>query len=710
MLPEIKKVKPLMFFTPQKWQTVLLRNYGLVKTSTIASVLGTDVDTIEKEAKRLGIEKINYSLKWKRQGYINIIKNNWHLIPYNQLLELLDMDEATLDYNLKEDDFLGIKLGLFKAYAEEVKYSPLTASEIEITERLAKAVTSEFIDEYAEPFDFYSSAPKVESSNAPSTNNGFDKIVYSYSMLYGDTFMEGEEIVSDDFLKMLQSVGVNGLWMQGLLSKLSPYPFLEGLDKDYEIRRENLNKIIQKCKKYGIGVYLYFNEPRGLADNQITPVTENIKGRFFEGSWSLCTETKEVKTYLYEAVKGLVTAVPELAGIITITMSENMTNCHSRPNNPCPICNKKKHQEVVPEINNIIQRAIDDAGVKTRVLANLWGWTEPYGWMPEDVKEGIANMDKKIDVLSVSEMGHVTIDGERTSVEEYALSKVGPCEETIANLTHAKKLGHKIMAKVQINNSWELSTVPYIPVFDLVMEHMQNLKKLSVGGLMMSWTLGGYPTVSLDLVNKLFDGEFKYDEWLKEHFDKNAELVKDAVKLFSDGFRYFPHTIGTLYQGMQHLGSSNLMYPEPTEYSATMVTFAYDDFKCWGGYHSVESFLMLLDKLLIKWEQGLKLLDGVKGNPLFDELRNFAEVVYVSIKSMYVHTEFNIAREIADKDTLIQFLKEERELTRRLYRLASKDARIGYEASNHYYYTQNNFLEKFINLEYLIDHYENLNN
>ena len=72
MLPEVKKVKPLMFFTPQKWQTVLLRNYGLVPTATIASVLGTDVDTIEREAKRLGIEKINYSPKWKKQGYINI--------------------------------------------------------------------------------------------------------------------------------------------------------------------------------------------------------------------------------------------------------------------------------------------------------------------------------------------------------------------------------------------------------------------------------------------------------------------------------------------------------------------------------------------------------------------------------------------------------------------------------------------------------------
>ena len=705
MLHEVKKVKQLRTFTPQKWQTVLLRNYSLVPTATLASVLGTSVETIELEAKRLGIEKLKYNPKWKEQGYINIIKNNWHLVPYDQLLELLDMDEETLAYNLKEDDFLGVKLGDFKAYAESVKYAPLTKEEMSTTERLANVVKAEFIDNYAEPFNFYQKAPKVQTSNVHEEKKSFEKIVYSYSMPYGDTFMAGEEIVSDDFLKTLNSVGVNGLWMQALLSKLSPYPFVAGLDKDYQIRRENLNKIIKKCKKYGIGVYLYLNEPRGLADNQLTPETEKLKGRFFQGVWSLCSETKEVKEYLYNAVKDLVSAVPELAGIITITMSENMTNCHSRKDNPCPICGQMKRQEVVPAVNNIIQRAVTDSGAKTQVIANLWGWTESYGWTPEAVQEGIANMDEKIRVLSVSELGHITINGARIVVSEYSLSKVGPCEETIANLAYAKKLGHKVMAKVQVNNSWEFATVPYLPVFDLIIEHMQNLERLDIDGIMMSWTLGGYPTVSFDLVNKIFGGEFDYDEWLKWHFEENSKSVKDAVKLFSDGFRSYPYSITSLYHGMQQVGSANLMYPEPTGYKATMVTFPYDNYKLWCGNYSPENYLNLLGKLLEKWEQGLNLLNEIKGNPLFEELKNFAEVVYVSLKSMSVHIQFNIERESDSKETLIKLIKEEKELTKRLYRLASKDARIGYEASNHYYYTHNNFLEKFINLECLLIEY-----
>ena len=59
MLPEIRNVKPLAYFTPTKWQTLLLRNFGLVPPSRLAETLATDEATVLREAARLGIEKIN---------------------------------------------------------------------------------------------------------------------------------------------------------------------------------------------------------------------------------------------------------------------------------------------------------------------------------------------------------------------------------------------------------------------------------------------------------------------------------------------------------------------------------------------------------------------------------------------------------------------------------------------------------------------------
>ena len=697
MLPEIRNARPLPCFTPQKWQTLLLRNYGLVENARLAAVLGTDEATLLREAKRLGIEGILYDARWKKLGYINIIKNNWHLVPYSQLLELLDMDEATLDYCLKEDDFLGIKLGNYKVAAEPVLYTPLTEAELAATDRLREIIRAEMLPQYTAPFEFY---PEAEEAPLPPTENkdDFDKIIYSYSMLYGDTFLDGTEILPDSLLARLQSVGVNGLWMQGVLSKLSPYPFAPGLDEGYELRRANLNKIIAKCKQYGIGVYLYLNEPRGIAAEYLTPETDKIKGRYFADTWSLCTTTAPVRQYLYEAVKDLVTAAPELAGIITITMSENMTNCHSRPHNDCPHCAHLRHADVVPEVNNIMQRAVSDAGVKTRILANLWAWTLPYGWSEEELLEGISRMDSRIDILSVSEMGHILIDGKLVQVEEYALSKIGPCEETKKALAFAREKGHKIMAKVQINGSWEFAVVPYVPVFDLVLEHMSNLRELGVGGLMLSWTVGGYPTPSLDLVNRFFADDFDYGAWLAAHFGEHAACVKEAVKAFSDGFRFFPHTVPTLYNGVQELGASNLLYAERTDYGATMVTYAYDAYNTWRGRYSVDEFLSLLDALLTEWKRGLDMLAGKRGNTAFTELCRYAEVVYTNLKSMAVQVRYNLARDEARYADALACIEEEEALARALYRAAAADARVGYEASNHYYFTQNSFLEKFINL------------
>jgi len=699
MLPEEIKVTPLPYFTPTKWQTVLLRTYGLVAVDALARALKTDEKTVILEAKRLGIDQIQFSPKWKNQGYITVLKSLWHLLPYGQILTLLEMDEKTLDYNLREDDFLGVKLGLTKSYSEEVYYSPLSDEEITKTNRIAELIKGEFIPLYAQPFDFYPTEEK-SCSEPKAASRGFDKIVYNYSTLYGDTFGGDDEIVSDEALEKMQAVGVTGLWMQGVLSKLSPYPFVKNMDEGYEKRRENLSNLVKKCKKYGIGVFLYLNEPRGISADQLTEQTEKIKGRFFEERWSLCTTTEPVRSYLYEAVKGLVTAVPDLAGIITITMSENMTNCHSRPNNPCPFCSKLKHSEVVPEVNNIMQRAVTDAGVKTRIIANLWGWTAQYEWSDAEVLEGIAKMDEKIDVLSVSELGRVISGGETKIINEYSLSNPGPCEETKRNLTEAKRLGHKIMAKVQVNNSWEMAIVPYVPVFDLVIEHIKRLKALGVDGLMLSWTLGGYPTVVIDLVDAIFSDNFDYDEWLKSKFSNNSAAVKQAVSLFSEGFAHFPFCMDTLYKGAQHCGPINLLYPEKTGFKATMVAFPFDDVDSWRGSFTPEEFDKKLTALLSLWGKGLHVLENLSGNAELDTLRRYAETVFVCLKSMLTQFRFNNER-AGDRTRLLALTEEEERLTKALYRLASSDSRIGYEASNHYYFTQNGFLEKLVNLDYI---------
>ncbi|MBE7087410.1 MAG: hypothetical protein E7369_03830 [Clostridiales bacterium] len=705
MLPEIRKVKELPVYTPTKWQTVILRNYGMVNSDILALVLNTDKETIEREAKRLNIDKIKFDPEFMVKGYVGIIKNNWFLLPYDQLLVLLQKTEAELEYCLKEDDFLGDKLGGYKPYLEPVKYSPLTELEIKETEDIAKRIGKVFIDDYVKAFRFYSD-PVVEGYG-----NGGDeeKIVYSYSMLYGDTLLDGGDVMPDELLIRLKSVGVNGIWLQGVLSNLSPYPFIKGLDEGYETRRKNLNLLIEKCEKYGIKVYLYINEPRGISEDKINDITRPLLGRYYAPfkEYSLCTERKEVKEYLYSAIYSLAKAVPNLGGIITITMSENLTNCWCRTGNDCPVCGKMEKHQVVPEVNNVICRAVRDAGTKIKVLANLWSWTKEYEWTESDLEKGVKALDEDIAILCVSEMGTVTNKGVDYNIPEYSISKIGPCKQTKYIYSIAKKLGRKFMAKVQINNSWEFSSAPYIPVFDLVMEHVNNLKEEGVKGYMLSWTLGGYPTVALDLVNRLLTDDFCYDEFLKEKFGDLSDVVKSGVSRFSDAFRLYPYSVGTLYSGPQQVGPGNLWYKNSTELWATMVTFPFDDVKAWCGTYSIGDFENALVEMLDGWKQGLDLIEGHCGNVEYQNLVRYANVFYLHFKSVLNQVRFIQKREGGDKDLILKILADEKSVTERLYKIAAVDCKVGYEASNHYYYTQNTFLEKLICLDTLKKEFEN---
>lgn len=702
MLPEIKKVKPLEIFTPTVWQTVILRNYGIVPTEKIAKVLKTEEKVIEFEAKRMGLDGIAFNEGWEKRGYITIIRNNWHLLCYEQLIDLLGWDENKLDFTLKEDDFLSVKLGNFKPYCENVSYAPLTDDEIIKTQKIKDIIRRNFIKDYARPFEFYDGETVGDADNS----GAFDKIVYGYSMLYGDTLLDGGEIISDEQLKTYKSVGVNGIWLQGVLSKLSPYPFIDGVSDGYQIRRKNLNTLIARCRKYGIGIYLYLNEPRALPENAFNERTEKLKGREYQGEYTLCTGRQEVKDYLYDAVYDFNKAVKDLEGIITITMSENLTNCYARPDNDCPICSKRKIYEVVPEVNNIIFRALSDAKSKTRLIANLWGWNKDFGWTDDDVIKGIDQLDKGIEILSVSEFGTVIKDGKPYYVGEYSISNVGPCEETKAKLSYAKKTGRKTLAKVQVNNSWEFPVIPYIPVFKLVEKHLLNLKQLGIEGLMESWTLGGYPSASLSLASKIFSGNYDYDEWLTENFGNNGDKVKNATELFSDAFGDFPFSMETLYFGGQAQGATNLWYKEKTGYKSTMVCYPYDDIEGWCGDFSLNEYTTKLTSLRDKWQKGLEIINGINGGVSFEDFKRYANVFYINVSSVINGVKYNLSRSGKDKNKIRECILLEEELTKKSYALSSQDCRIGYEASNHYYFTQNTFLEKLVNLENLKTDFE----
>ena len=261
LLP-IKQVKlpPHPFATD--WQAVIFRNYGTVPASALAKVLKTDETTVEREAKRLGLDGMEYDPAWKDKGYITIVKNNWYLLDYAGICELTGMSEAQLAKTLFDDDFLFVKVGNFKPQVTAPVYAPLTEAQIRTTEQQAQTVRENRPKERVPYFRFFEHLPKVE---VPTQSGEALRMVYNYNELFGDNLTTGDfSAYTDEMLEGLARLGINALWKHVVLYELVGLPFDENFGKGWEIRLKNLGVLCRRLQKYGIKLYLYLNEPRAL--------------------------------------------------------------------------------------------------------------------------------------------------------------------------------------------------------------------------------------------------------------------------------------------------------------------------------------------------------------------------------------------------------------------------------------------------------------
>ena len=242
--------------------------------------------------------------------------------------------------------------------------------------------------------------------------------------------------------------------------------------------------------------------------------------------------------------------------------------------------------------------------------------------------------------------------------------------------------------------------MPYLPVFDLVYEHLKNLNELGVNDYMLTWTLGGYPSPMLEMVTRYSENPAKFDlaTWYKDVFGGNAERVQKAVSYFCKGFQEYPFSLDSLYYSPKTLGAANLWELDVQENQSTMVCFAFDDYENWTKPYPVDIYLSQYEKLLKAWEQGLVELGNCPESQSVKELKIYAEAAYSHFLSDYLQTKFAHFK-TKENSLLVDILKQEKENTEKLLQLFYADNKVGFEASNHYYYTERNLLEKILQME-----------
>ena len=607
LLP-VKEVKPLdISHFPSRFHAVVFRLWETVRAERIAYALRISEREVLKCASDMGLPPQVFTPEWEDRGYLTTIRNAWHLLPYDQLLDILGWDEKKLAVVLKEDDFLFVKLGYFKPYCERVVPTELDSAGLERLKAIKESISKKSLDLFsgARPFDFFSDCESAEELFSNDTED--IRLVYSYCGLYATVLDNDIEISYPEvLLKKYRAAGINAIWLPGVLYQLVPFYFDERYSEGYEKRLERLNKLIDLAGKYSIKVYLYLNEPRCMPDSFFENHPE-LKGHKGNGGTCLCTSVPAVLEYLQYAVEHLCKSAPGIGGFFVISQSENMTHCKSKARKPsCDRCRDVPLKKLISDVVNTIARAVKVVNSAIKVIAWTWGWDVDMSI--EEIKECLSLIDKSVIIQSNSEaMKEFSIGGVKGKIVDYSMSIPGPSDLANQIWRYAIELGHRVCAKVQINVTWECSTIPYLPVFDLIREHMANLKESGVSDLMLSWTLGGYPSINLKIASEsLRDPSHEnYMRILKDEFGDYADMVYRSAKKFSDAFRAFPFDIHVLYRGPQNAGPSNLLYLDKTEFESTMTCYAYDDLDHWRSIYPREVFISQLKAVSDGFYEGL---------------------------------------------------------------------------------------------------------
>jgi hypothetical protein len=736
LLPVAKTPSIAATHFPDALHAVVWRNWGLVRPDRLAAVLEATPEQVIAIAESMGLPRnVTIPPQMHDRGYITLVRRNWHLLPYDQLLKLLDISADELAFRLREDDFLYVKLGSSKPPCPPVRYREPDVAARQRAAQMRALVRQHFGDELQQPaqprFAFIDAfAQPTEPATAHAPDQSADeplRFIYSYCAVFGDPLSDRTvDPFPDGLLAQLHERGVNGVWLHTVLRQLAPggetFPeFGEG----HAERLANLRHLVDRAARHGIKVYLYVNEPRAMPHGFFAdrPKMAGVRSGQYT---AMCTSDPRVRKWLSDSLAYVFQQVPDLGGVFTITASENLTNCASHGRiGDCSRCAKRTPSDIVAEVNRAIADGVHRSAPQAKVIAWDWGWGWAWQGNNDEARAAIAKLPNDVWLMSISEWSlPIERGGVKSEVGEYSISAVGPGPRATRHWADARQRGLKTAAKVQLNNTWELSSVPYLPVLDLVAEHGQRLTKARIDGMMLSWSLGGYPSLNLELASKFTmqtapDSDLALGELAEKHFGREAAPhVRRAWTKFSRAFQQYPYSGAVLYNGPQQLGPANLLYAEPTGYSATMVGFPYDDLNGWRGPYPAQVFADQFQKLADGWANGLSDLETAQ-KLVPPDRRSFSAADLRVAQAAHLHfaSVANQARFIMTRDALlaaknsagaekyrqalVAILDREIDLAGRLYKLAAADSRLGFEASNHYFYVPLDLVEKVLNCEQL---------
>ncbi|MEN6643860.1 MAG: hypothetical protein ABFE08_15600 [Armatimonadia bacterium] len=399
--------------------------------------------------------------------------------------------------------------------------------------------------------------------NAEWLSPGMDYPAWREEDAGADTFYH------DNLLMRMAEHGFNGIWLRASFRHFAKVSVFPEFGANSDVILERLRKLTQRAARHGIKVFLYLNEPLGIAEyDDFFKKYPQCAGApsTYKPMVNLCTSTPEIKTYLKESSQYILSQVPELAGYVMITASEYPSHCWCRtgidPENPdrqlgevsaCPRCVNRTPQEVVGEVVSLIREGAVSVNPDIEIIAWNWSWRM---W-EEDPQIGVLKaLPKETIVMGDYERGEPTEAlGFAYTNDEYNIKVVGPSQRFKGVADFITGEGRPVYARIQIGTTHENPDIPYLPVPQKIAEKYLSLPKAGVTGMMTCWNFGNMPCLGTEIA-----GEFTWspqpsvEGGLKaiaaRHFGAGvAEEVVAAWEIMSRAHDDFPGSIPVMYVG-----------------------------------------------------------------------------------------------------------------------------------------------------------------
>ena len=529
----------------------------------------------------------------------------------------------------------------------------------------------------------------------------------------------------EPYLNRMMHDGVNALWVYSDFDSLVESSYIPEFGVGREPAIKKLNKLIEKCAKYGMEIFMFLIAPMSLFEpaiaNKYPGIAEKypqVHGNSQYGPTAFCVYTEFGAGYLKEASEGLIKSAPGLGGIMSITWGERVTSCGNTWGSPikgwssnCPHCGDKSKVDSITRTVQLFKEGMAEVDPKYDFISWTYGLR---GASNEQIEEYMQKLpDEAIAMVNFEDDGRVNQLGKKRFAFDYYLCYPGPSRMYRAAAALAKKYNRTMYAKMQICCSHELASVPYIPVPGLIYDKMMGAKETGTTGVMECWFFGSYPCLMSKTVGML-SGDKEYLNKQDFLFDlaklywakKDVPHAVSAWEYFEKAYTAYPVNVMFNYYGPMHDGIVWDLQLKPKNFGLPRTWQLMDKTdgdrigECLFYGHTIDEAIILCEEICFNWEKGCEQLSftGEWNNPDNEQV-NVAKALNLlfhsglNILKFYRHRQ-NIGYARADyKESLCamrKIVEDEIKNSEKMIPLCVADTRLGWhsEAEGYKYHPE----------------------